>query len=434
MRNVINVKRGDSKTYKNGSYQNMAHLIQRTCEYLFLKPNVLQKLDLRCGHRLRGRAPGIAKTLSERLQAENAIDPELTKPVNIGFPALKPSRSSQLFERLAQLKAQRNNPALERQSRERKLTVDLNQVREDWMKTSGPFHIKRVAEHYGVFNDLYGSAYFVPRVELKIHYKMDDVVHPVRFGNILKPSETQFAPSVEFDGRFNFSGESKGHEAEQTWWCLLMTNPDGHFEDSEKEYCHWFVANIPNGDVSKGDLVMPYLQPFPPKGTGYHRHIFVLYKQDGRMDFSQYQQTETYSLPGRSFRTLDFYRQHQDSITPAGLALFQCDWDASLQAFYHEKLQLQHPVFEYDFPAPYIRDQEWFPQRKPFNLYMDKYRNPAQIRKEYLVRKLAKTHPFEGPARPLRFPNAHPVDKDVPSWLRTEIKKDRLGWGRINDI
>ncbi|XP_058127243.1 large ribosomal subunit protein mL38 [Anopheles ziemanni] len=411
----------------------MAHLIQRTCEYLLLKPNVFQKFDIRCGHRLRGRAPGIAKTLRERLEEESAVDPDISKPVNIGFPALKPSRSTQLSERLEQLKAQRSNPELERQSRERKLNVNLDQVREDWLKTSGPFHIKRIAEHYGVFKHLFGSAYFVPRVELKIEYTLKDTIHPVRYGNILKPSETQNAPSVQFDGRFNLSSDGKTQAKEQ-FWCLLMTNPDMNVEGSEKEHCHWFVGNIPNGDVSKGDLVMPYLQPFPPKGTGYHRHIFVLYKQESRMDFSQYQQTETYFLPGRSFRTLDFYRQHQDSITPAGLALFQSDWDTSLPAFYQEKLQMQHPVYEYDFPAPYIRDQEWFPQRKPFNLYMDKYRDPAQIRKEYLVRKLAKTHPFEGPEKPLRFPNAHSVGKEVPSWLRTEIKKSRLGWGRINDI
>ncbi|XP_035896478.1 39S ribosomal protein L38, mitochondrial [Anopheles stephensi] len=413
----------------------MANLIQRTCEYLLLKPHVLQRFDVRQGHRLRGKAPGVAKTLAERLQAEKLQDPDITRPVNIGFPYVKPSRSSQLTERLAHLKSQRNNATLERLSRERKLEVDLDQVRGDWLKTSGPFHVKRIAEHYGVFEHLFGgSAYFVPRVELSIQYQVGDLLHPVRYGNILKPSDTQTAPSVRFDANFSFAGEKADEQQKDSWWCLLMTNPDGHFEDSEKEYCHWFVGNIPNGDISKGEELISYLQPFPPKGTGYHRHIFVLYKQNARIDFSQYRRTEeAYDLPGRTFRTVDFYRQHQETITPAGLAFFQSDWDTSLLAFYHEKLQLQHPVFEYDFPAPYIRDQEWFPLRKPFNLYMDKYRDPAQIRKEYLERKLAKTHPFDGPEKPLRFPNAHPV-KDVPSWLRTEIKKDRLGWGRINDI
>ena len=52
--------------------------------------------------------------------------------------------------------------------------------------------------------------------------------------------------------------------------------------------------------------------------------------------------------------------------------------------------------------------------------------------KDYVVRKLAKTHPFDGPEPPLRFPNAHSI-KGVPSWLNTEMKKARLGWGRVND-
>lgn len=37
----------------------------------------------------------------------------------------------------------------------------------------------------------------------------------------------------------------------------------------------------------KGDQIVPYLQPIPAKGTGYHRHVFVLYKQTGKLDLSQ---------------------------------------------------------------------------------------------------------------------------------------------------
>jgi large subunit ribosomal protein L38 len=66
---------------------------------------------------------------------------------------------------------------------------------------------------------------------------------------------------------------------------------------------------------------------------------------------------------------------------------------------------------------------------------MDKYRDPKQVAKEYLMKKLKEVHPFKKPdPRPV-FPNVFPVDnKRIPSWLRTEMKKDRLGWGRINDV
>jgi len=73
----------------------------------------------------------------------------------------------------------------------------------------------------------------------------------------------------------------------------------------------------------------------------------------------------------------------------------------------------KEPVYEYDFPKPYLADQKFFPLKQPFNLYMDKHRDQKQVNKEYLERKLAKTHPFEGPEQPLRFPNAHPIAEGV---------------------
>jgi len=97
-------------------------------------------------------------------------------------------------------------------------------------------------------------------------------------------------------------------------------------------------TNIPNGDVSKGDLIAPYLQPFPSKGTGYQRYIFVLYKQEKSLDLSKLKVTEPTNLQQRTFKTFDFYREHQDLITPAGLSFFQAKWDEGLTDFYHNVL------------------------------------------------------------------------------------------------
>lgn len=95
---------------------------------------------------------------------------------------------------------------------------------------------------------------------------------------------------------------------------------------------------------------------------------------------------------------------------------------------------MKEPIFEYDFPPPYIRPQEWFPLRKPFNTYMDKYRDPKQINKEFLLKKLKNVHPFKAPPPPLKYPNAHYINGYVPSWLKLEIRKERMKWGRINEI
>lgn len=95
---------------------------------------------------------------------------------------------------------------------------------------------------------------------------------------------------------------------------------------------------------------------------------------------------------------------------------------------------MKEPVFEYDFPPPYIKKQEWFPLREPFNLYMDKYRDQKQINKEFVVRKLKDVHPFRPNKPDLPYPNAKYFEGYVPSWLKLEKMKSRLKWGRINDI
>lgn len=98
------------------------------------------------------------------------------------------------------------------------------------------------------------------------------------------------------------------------------------------------ITNIPNNDLSKGELIVPYLQPFPQKGSGYHRHIFVLYKQDKKLDLSKMKLSDSVDLNKRTFNTFEFYKEMQDVITPAGLAFFQSDWDKSITDFYHNVL------------------------------------------------------------------------------------------------
>ena len=49
---------------------------------------------------------------------------------------------------------------------------------------------------------------------------------------------------------------------------IIMYDPDS----SVPSWLHYLVVNIPNGDISKGDIVVPYAGPSPPSGR--HRYIF----------------------------------------------------------------------------------------------------------------------------------------------------------------
>lgn len=97
-------------------------------------------------------------------------------------------------------------------------------------------------------------------------------------------------------------------------------------------------SNIDGNNVTNGETIVPYFRAFPPKGTGYHRHVFVLYKQEKKIDLKEFQVTEADSVEKRTFSTLDFYRKFQDDLTPAGLCFFQADYDRSVRKVFHEKL------------------------------------------------------------------------------------------------
>merc|ERR1711915_275446 len=129
-------------------------------------------------------------------------------------------------------------------------------------------------------------------------------------------------------------------------WTLILTNPDGNLVEPEKECLHWAIGNIHGNAINSGDLLCSYLAPFPPRGTGFHRYIFVLFKQEGSINLDEYKRPDNCkSLHERSFSTLDFYRKFQDVITPAGLAWFQADWDRSVRDTFHQDLDMKEPVY-----------------------------------------------------------------------------------------
>ncbi|XP_049868053.1 39S ribosomal protein L38, mitochondrial [Pectinophora gossypiella] len=381
----------------------------------------VQFQQIRLGHRVRGKAPIYCRTIKERLDELNYKDELHTTRIDIGFR--RPNSENLRNTRMEHVKKLKNDKNLEQLARTHKLEIDLAEVRKEWMNTTGPLHRRQIADHYGIYEHLYGEGFFIPYLNLDVFYDLkNDSVLPVCSGNVIKPAEALEQPTVAY--------ESDGN----TLWTLAFTNLDGNLKENNKEYVHWLVANIPGNAIEKGDTIAEYLRPFPLKGTGYHRYVYVLYKQNARVSYDLPKVTASSPLDDRTFVTREWYKNHQDEITPIGLAFFQCDWDHTVKDFFHNVLQTKEPVYEYDFPAPYIRPQEWFPRRKPFNLYMDKYRDPKQINKEYLLRKLKDEDPFKTPPPPLRFPNAHPLPKSMPSWLKLHERKIRLRWGRVNDV
>jgi large subunit ribosomal protein L38 len=68
--------------------------------------------------------------------------------------------------------------------------IPLDEVKKEWYTESWSTHVLSMAEHYGIYQDLFGHAFFNPRIQLDVSYDYDDeLVTPVHRGNQILPSE-----------------------------------------------------------------------------------------------------------------------------------------------------------------------------------------------------------------------------------------------------
>jgi len=356
------------------------------------------------------------KTFESR-QAELSKDIEdKTSSVNIGVDYQPAPRDKS--EPLSVSIANRRNKDLEQAARLNKLSIPLDTVRSEWSKDLRVHQTKVLADHYGIYHDLFGDAYFMPVVNLNVCYDYDDeLVTPVYRGNCILPAECKSAPYIEYEAD------------ESSLWTLVMTNPDSHLTQSDSEYVHWLVGNIPGCNVAGGELLVDYLQPFPVRGTGFHRHVFLLFQQNKRLDLSKWKrQQPCNSLDVRTFKTSQFFEEYRSDLTPKGLAFFQSEWDESVRHVFHNVLDMSEPSYEYSYPVPYHPPPKKYPHKEPFNRYFDRYRDKKDLAEEVLRMKLQVTSPFKGRPPQDKYPLIHREKTYKPSWLklREELMHRRL--------
>ncbi|XP_060080661.1 large ribosomal subunit protein mL38-like [Ylistrum balloti] len=373
---------------------------------------IKQQIRQRWKWRHRGRRPEEAKTYVERVAELTKNSPKM---INIGFKLPK-NKGLELTENKYEVSVKESDESDRMRVDSEEEQLNLRSILNDlWYSYSWSQDQRAVAEHYGLYRDLFHSAYFYPQFPLNIFYEYDSETDTAVYnGNMISPSEVDKKPDVEY----NYSPNKM--------YTLVLTAPDSHLQENKAEYLHWLVGNIPEDNLDKGEELCCYLPPFPVRGTGYHRYVFVLYEQEKKIDFSQVKRPENcVSLEHRTFRMADFYKQHQDDITPVALAFFQSEWDESVTRTFWDKLEMEEPSFEFMHPPPYHPKQVKFPQGQPFNLYLDRYRDVKDLNEEVLKEKLKTASPLSPPPPRPKYPNLV-VEGYLPKWLRLKNRHKRL--------
>lgn len=95
----------------------------------------------------------------------------------------------------------------------------------------------------------------------------------VELGKELTPTQVKDQPEVTWEAEAG------------ALYTLLMVDPDApsRQEPTYREILHWLVINVPGNKVADGQVVAEYIGSGPPEGSGLHRYVFLVFKQEGKI-------------------------------------------------------------------------------------------------------------------------------------------------------
>lgn len=95
----------------------------------------------------------------------------------------------------------------------------------------------------------------------------------MHLGNEVTPTQVKDMPKLTWTADSN------------SLYTLIFVDPDAPTREDPKlgEFRHWFVVNIPGDNIESGDSIVDFIGSGPPEGSGIHRYIFLVFKQNGKI-------------------------------------------------------------------------------------------------------------------------------------------------------
>lgn len=147
----------------------------------------------------------------------------------------------------------------------------------------------------------------------------------VSLGNELTPTKVKDMPKITWQAEPN------------ALYLLCMTDPDAPSRQNPKfrEWHHWLVGNIPGNEIEKGEVLSEYVGSGPPKDTGLHRYVFLLYKQPKKLQFDE-SRLKNNSGKGRGKFSIKKFAEKYGLGDPVAVNFFQAKWDNYVPTLYKQ--------------------------------------------------------------------------------------------------
>lgn len=153
-----------------------------------------------------------------------------------------------------------------------------------------------------------------PKATLTVIYPNEKSVN---LGNELTPSEVKDAPLIKWEAE------------DSSYYTLAMVDPDApsRADPRFREVNHWLVVNVQGNDLNTGDVITGYLGSGPPKGTGLHRYVFLVYKQNQKIEFDEPRTSSTSRAHRFNFSIKKFAEKYSLGQPIAG-NFYVAQWDS----------------------------------------------------------------------------------------------------------
>ncbi|XP_043304373.1 phosphatidylethanolamine-binding protein 1-like [Cervus canadensis] len=146
-------------------------------------------------------------------------------------------------------------------------------------------------------------------------------------GKVLTPTQVKNRPtSITWDGL------DPGK-----LYTLVLTDPDAPSRKDPKyrEWHHFLVVNMKGNDVGSGTVLSDYVGSGPPKGTGLHRYLWLVYEQKGPLKCDEPILGNRSGDRRGKFKVASFRKKYELG-TPVAGTCYQAEWDDYVPKLYEQ--------------------------------------------------------------------------------------------------
>lgn len=161
----------------------------------------------------------------------------------------------------------------------------------------------------------------LPRSLLKVTYSDGDIIT----GKAKAPTLVKDQPTLKWDADPN------------EFYTVLFNDLDvpSRATPSMREFHHWCVVNVPGCDVDKGDVLTEFVGSGPAQGSGLHRYVFLVYKQEGKISCDEKKLTNN-SGAGRVKYSVAAFAQKYNLGNPVAGNFYQAEYDDYVPILYKQ--------------------------------------------------------------------------------------------------